>query len=54
MVKTISQKTIRTMHKKKPTSRERQVANALVKKSEQNEKLREKIISNSFWKLFKK
>jgi len=42
------------MHKKRPVSRERQVANALVKKSEQNEKLREKTISNSFWKFFKK
>jgi hypothetical protein len=42
------------MYKKKATSRERQVANKLVKQSEQNEKLKEKTISNSFWKLFKK
>jgi hypothetical protein len=39
--------------KTKPT-RERIVANQLVKQSEQNEKLREKTISNSFWKLFNK
>ncbi len=39
--------------KTKPT-RERIVANQLVKQSELNEKLREKTISNSFWKFFKK
>jgi len=33
---------------------ERRVANQLVKQSEQNEKLREKTISNTFWKFFKK
>ena len=50
-----SQKTIKDMTKKKTKpSRERIVANKLVKQSEQNEKLREKTISNSFWKLFKK
>jgi hypothetical protein len=42
------------MYKKKAISKERQLANKLVKQSEQNEKLREKTISNSFWKLFKK
>jgi len=39
--------------KSKPT-RERRVANQLVKQSEHNEKLREKTISNNFWKFFKK
>lgn len=39
---------------KKNRSRERQVADKLVKQSEQNEKLKEKTISNNFWKLFKK
>jgi len=39
---------------KKNKSRERQVADKLVKQSEQNEKLKEKTISNNFWKLFKK
>jgi hypothetical protein len=42
------------MYKKKTPSRDRQLANKLVKQSEQNEKLRERTISNSFWKLFKK
>lgn len=42
-----------TKKKTKPT-RERSVANQLVKQHELNEKLREKTISNSFWKLFKK
>lgn len=41
------------MKKNKPTT-ERRVANQLVKQSEQNEKLREKTISNTFWKFFKK
>jgi hypothetical protein len=49
-----SQKIIEEMKKKTKPSRERIVANKLVKQSEQNEKLREKIISNSFWKLFRK
>jgi len=39
--------------KKKPT-RKQQVANQLYKQAEQNEKLKEKTIENSFWKLFKK
>lgn len=37
----------------KPT-RQQIVANKLVKQSEQNDKLKEKTITNSFWKLFKK
>lgn len=55
MEEIISQRTIEEMAKKKtkPT-RERIVANQLVKQSEQNEKWREKTISGSFWKLFKK
>ena len=40
-------------NKTKPTT-ERRVANQLVKQSEQNEKLREKTISNTFWKFFRK
>lgn len=39
--------------KSKPT-RQQIVANKLVKQSEQNELLSKKIISNSFWNLFKK
>ena len=54
MEQTTSQKTLNEMKKKSKPSRERIVANQLVKQSEQNEKLREKTISNSFWKLFKK
>ena len=54
MVHNTSQKTLRGMKKKTKPTRERIVANQLVKQSEQNEKLREKTISNSFWKLFKK
>ena len=42
------------MYKKNKKSRERQVADKLVKQSEQNEKWREKTISGSFWKLFRK
>lgn len=42
------------MKNKSKPSRERRVANQLVKQSEQNEKWREKVISGSFWKLFKK
>ena len=42
------------MYKKKNKTRERQVAYKLVKQHEQNEKLREKTISNNFWKLFPK
>lgn len=42
-----------TKKKSNPT-REKIVANQLVKQSELNEKLREKTTSNSFWKLFKK
>jgi hypothetical protein len=42
------------MYRKKNKSRERQVADKLVKQHETNEKLKEKIISNNFWKLFKK
>ncbi len=54
MVLNISQKTTEEVKKKTKPTRERIVANKLVKQSEQNEKLREKTISNSFWKLFKK
>jgi len=54
MVHNTSQKIIKEMKKNSKPSRERIVANKLVKQSEQNEKLREKTISNSFWKLFKK
>lgn len=42
------------MKNKSKPSRERRVANQLVKQSEQNEKWREKTISGSFWKLFRK
>tara|TARA_R110000868_G_scaffold82871_2_gene233816 strand:+ start:1229 stop:1357 length:129 start_codon:yes stop_codon:yes gene_type:complete len=42
------------MYKKKNKTRERQVADKLVKQHEQNEKLREKTISDNFWKFFKK
>jgi len=42
------------MNNKSKPSRQQSVANKLVKQSEQNEKLREKKISNSFWKLFQK
>ena len=49
-----SQRTTKQMKKKAKPSRERVVANKLVKQSEQNERLREKTIANSFWKLFKK
>jgi len=42
------------MKNKTKPSRQQSVANKLVKQSEQNEKLREKTITNSFWKLFKK
>ena len=42
------------MKKKTKPTRERIVANKLVKQSEMNEKLRDKTIGNSFWKLFKK
>lgn len=41
------------MHKKQKKTRERQVADKLVKQHETNEKLREKKISNNFWKFFK-
>lgn len=55
MEEIISQRTIEEMAKKKTNpTRERIVANQLVKQSEQNEKWREKTISGSFWKLFKK
>ena len=54
MAHNTSQKTIKEMKKKTKPSRERIVANKLVKQSEMNEKLREKTISNSFWKLFRK
>ncbi len=54
MVHNTSQKIIQGMKKKTKPTRERIVANKLVKQSEQNEKLREKTISNSFWKLFGK
>ena len=50
----ISQKTTNEMKNKTKPSRERRVANQLVKQSEQNEKLREKTISNNFWKFFRK
>lgn len=42
------------MYKKNKRSRERQVADKLVKQHELNEKLKEKPIANNFWKLFKK
>lgn len=42
------------MKNKSKPSRQQSVSNRLVKQSEQNEKLREKTISNSFWKFFKK
>jgi hypothetical protein len=42
------------MYRKKNKSRERQVADKLVKQQETNEKLKEKTISNTFWKLFSK
>ena len=42
------------MYKKNKKSRERQVADKLVKQHELNEKLKEKSISNNFWKLFGK
>jgi hypothetical protein len=42
------------MKKKSKPSRERAVANQLVKQSELNDKLKEKPIANNFWKLFKK
>ena len=48
------QKTTNEMKNKSKPSRERRVANQLVKQSEQNEKWREKTISGSFWKLFRK
>ena len=48
------QKTTNEMKNKSKPTRERRVANQLVKQSEQNEKLREKTISNNFWKFFKK
>lgn len=54
MAHNTSQKIIQGMKKKTKPSRERIVANKLVKQSEMNEKLREKTISNSFWKLFRK
>lgn len=42
------------MYNKPKKSRERQVADKLVKQHELNEKLREKPIANNFWKFFKK
>jgi hypothetical protein len=42
------------MSNKPRKSRERQVADKLVKQHELNEKLREKKIANNFWKFFKK
>lgn len=48
------QRTIKEMNNKTKPSRQQSVANKLVKQSEHNEKLREKKISNSFWRLFKK
>lgn len=54
MDQTTSQKIIEAVYKKKAPSRERQLANKLVKQSEQNEKLREKIIKLDLFKLFKK
>ena len=47
------QKTIKVVSKK-TSNRERQVANKLVKQSEQNDNLREKTVSDKFWKLFTK
>jgi hypothetical protein len=54
MVHNTSQKTLRGMKKKTKPTRERIVANQLVKQHELNEKLREKTISTDFFKLFKK
>lgn len=54
MEQTTSQRTTSEMKNKTKPSRQQSVANKLVKQSEQNEKLREKTITNSFWKLFKK
>ena len=42
------------MYKKKNKTRERQVADKLVKQHETNERLKGKTIENNFWKLFKK
>ena len=54
MVHNTSQKTIEEVKKKTKPTRERIVANQLVKQHELNEKLREKTISTDFFKLFKK
>jgi hypothetical protein len=54
MVHNTSQKTLRGMKKKTKPTRERIVANQLVKQHELNEKLREKTIRTDFFKLFKK
>ena len=42
------------MYSNRKKTTERRVADKLVKQHEQNEKLREKIISDNFWKYFKK
>jgi hypothetical protein len=42
------------MYSKNKKPRERQVADKLVKQHELNEKLRDKKITNNFWKLFGK
>ena len=54
MEPTTSQRITKGMKNKTKPTRQQSVANKLVKQSEQNEKLREKTITNSFWKLFKK
>ncbi len=54
MVHNTSQKIIEEVKKKTKPTRERIVANQLVKQHELNEKLREKTISTDFFKLFKK
>ena len=54
MEQTISQRTTKQMKKKAKPSRERIVANKLVKQHEDNEKLKQKVIRIDLFKLFKK
>lgn len=54
MVPNTFQKTTNQMKGNTKPSRQQSVANKLVKQSEMNDKLREKTISNTFWKFFKK
>jgi hypothetical protein len=53
MPKHTSHQTTKEMHKRPKKSRERQIADKLVKQHELNEKLKEKKIANNFWKFFK-